>query len=351
MFHRSHAMLAIVLLCLAQLAGCGGSAATPAPAPARQKVAVVLPQGTADDKGFNEFTVKGAREAAAAAGVDFAYLPSQTPADVEKNIETLVAEGTDAVIAMGFITGDAIAQAARRHPEVRFITDTAYAPGFGCAEQLKDCYSAEGGLSNVTSLSFAEDEVGYLAGVLAGCMSQSGTIASVAGLEIPPVERFVIGYQAGARSVRPDIATLNQYIPDFNDSATGKVVGLDFISQGADVIFVAAGNTGNGALLAATESGKMAIGVDVDQYLTYPEVKGALLSSAKKNVDVAVGAAVSDFAAGKLASGIRLANVANGGVGLAPYHEWETKISAECKANVTAAEQAIKANPAITGAK
>lgn len=351
MFRRSHSLLALVLLCLAQLAGCAGSAATPTAAPARQKVAVVLPQGTADDKGFNEFTIRGAREAAAAAGVDFVFLPSQTPADVEKNIETLIAEGADAIIAMGFITGDAIAQAARRHPAVRFITDTAYAPGFGCSEQLSDCYGAEGGLANVTSLAFAEDEVGYLAGVLAGCMSQSGTIASVGGLEIPPVQRFVVGYQNGARSVRPDIDTLNQYIPDFNDAATGKVVGLDFISQGADVIFVAAGNTGNGALLAAAESGVMAIGVDVDQYLTYPEVKGALLSSAKKNVDVAVGAAVSDFAAGTLASGIRLANVANGGVGLAPYHDWEAKISADCKARVVAAEQAIKADPAVTGAK
>jgi basic membrane protein A len=331
------------------LAACGGPTPTPTP---RLKVGVVLDTGGVNDKSFNEYTLKGAREAAAAAGLEFSYLPSQSTNDFEKNIESLIAEGADLVITVGFPLGDATAKAARRHPDIHFaIVDNAYLPGFGCPNTVEDCYTAEGGLSNVTSLMFAEDEVGYLAGVLAACMSQTGTIASVAGMEIPPVERFVNGFQNGARSVNPKVVTLNQYIPDFDDPPTGKVVAQDFINQGADVIFGVGGNTGNGGLLAAKEAGVMAIGVDVDQYVTYPEVQDVLLTSASKNVDVATAAAVRDFTIGQLTTGVRLATVANGGVSLAPYHAWESRIPQVCKDHVKAAEEAIKANPTITRAK
>jgi basic membrane protein A len=341
--------LLLTLSAVAGLAGCAGATPTPPP---RLMVGVVLDTGGIDDRSFNEYTLKGAREAAAAAGLDFSYLPSQSTSDFEKNIESLIAEGADLVITVGFPLGEATAKAARRHPDVHFaIVDNAYFPGFGCPNTVEDCYTQAGGLSNITSLMFAEDELGYLAGVLAACMSKSGTLASVAGMEIPPVVRFVTGFQNGARSVDPNVVTLNQYVPDFNDPATGEVVAQDFINQGADVIFGVGGNTGNGGLLAAQEAGLMAIGVDVDQYLTYPEVREALLTSASKNVDVTAGVAVKEFAAGHLASGIRTATVANGGVGLAPYHDWESRIPDVCKERVKAAEEAIKADPAITGAK
>jgi basic membrane protein A len=170
-------------------------------------------------------------------------------------------------------------------------------------------------------------------------------------MEIPPVIRFVIGYQKGARSVNANVVTLNQYIPDFDDPAAGEVVAQGFINQGADVIFGAGGNTGSGGLLAAKNAGVMAIGVDVDQYFTYPEVREVLLTSASKKVDIAAAAAVKEFAAGRLAPGIVTATVANGGVGLAPYHDWEQKIPAACKEQVNRAEEAIRADPSITGAK
>jgi basic membrane protein A len=315
-------------------------------------VGAVLDTGGIHDKSFNEYTLKGAREAAAEAGLDFSYLPSQATGDYEKNIESLIGEGSDLVITVGFPLGDATAKAARRHPEVRFaIVDNAYFPGFGCPESVKDCYTPEGGLPNVTSLMFAEDEVGYLAGVLAACMSETGTVASVAGMEIPPVIRFVTGYQKGARSVNANVVTLNQYIPDFDDPAAGEVVAQGFINQGADVIFGAGGNTGSGGLLAAKNAGVMAIGVDVDQYFTYPEVREVLLTSASKKVDIAAAAAVKEFATGRLSAGIVTATVANGGVGLAPYHDWEQKIPAACKEQVNRAEEAIRADPSITGAK
>ena len=170
-------------------------------------------------------------------------------------------------------------------------------------------------------------------------------------MEIPPVVRFVKGFQNGAKSFKPDVVTLNQYIPDFNDPATGKVVAQDFISQKADVIFGVGGNTGNGGLLAAKEAGIMAIGVDVDQYFTYPEVKEALITSALKNVDIAAAKVVEDFAAGHLDPGIRTATLASKGVGLAPYHDWDNKIPEECKKAVHSAEEQLKTDANLTGAK
>jgi basic membrane protein A len=322
-----------VLLFLSLLSACVQS--TPSPTRTR-KIGVVIDAGSETDKSFNEYTLKGAMQAAEEAGVDFAYLSPQSASDYERTIESLVTEEQpDLVITVGFRMGSATAQVARRYPDLHFaIVDNAYTPGAGCSETVIDCYTKEGGLSNITT----EEEVGYLAGVLAACISKTGIIASVAGQEIPPVVRFVSGYQNGARSIEPEIKLLNQFIPDFNDPATGKVQAQDFIRQGADVIFGVAGNTGNGALLAAYESGLMAIGVDMDQYFTYPEVREALLTSASKKVDVAAASAVKDFLAGKLEPGIRMANLSNGGVGLAPYHDWDHKIPGYCKEKVEAAE-------------
>jgi basic membrane protein A len=316
------------------------------------KVGVVLVGAVDDDNSFIEYSLKGAKDGAAESGLEFSYLGSASGADSENSIESLIAEGADLIFTIGFLMADATAKAAQRHPKIKFvIMDHAYFPGFGCPSTMDDCYSTDGGISNVTSLIFAEDEVAFLAGVLAACMSRTGVIASVAGMEIPPVVRFVTGYQNGARWLKPDIKLLNQYIPDFNDTPTGKLVGQSFIGQGADVIFGVGGETGNGGLIAAKKAGLMAIGVDMDQYYSFPEVKEALLSSASKNVYRAAMAAVKDFAVNRLKPGIRMFTLANGGLELAPFHDWEDRVSQDCRNKIKAAETAIIANPAITGAK
>lgn len=334
-------IVALMLLSII-VAACGGGA--------EKKVCAVLDTGGENDRSFNEFTLKGAREAAEAAGLEFAHIVSESDADYEKNINNFVDEGCGLIITVGFLMGDATAVAARANPDVQFaIVDVSYFPGLGCDENVADCYSEEGGLSNVTSLMFAEDEVGYLAGTLAGCMSETGVIGSVSGMEIPPVVKFVVGYQNGARSQNPDIETLNVYIPDFNDPATGKQAGETQLGEGADVIFGVGGNTGNGGLLAAHEAGLMAIGVDVDQYNTYPEIQGSLITSAAKNMDVAAGEAVTAFANDELQAGINLATVSNSGVGLAPYHDWDSKIPADCKAAVDEAQSGLANGSISTG--
>ncbi|MBC6936872.1 MAG: BMP family ABC transporter substrate-binding protein [Chloroflexi bacterium] len=326
--------------------------ATPLDSQPAAKVGVVIDAGSEKDRGFNQYTVQGAQQAAEELGLEFMYLASRSTSDYEVNIENLIKAKAHLIITVGFRMGDATSKAAQRNPDISFaIVDTAFFPGSGCPETVENCYSEEGGLANVTSLMFAEDQVAYLAGTLAACMSKTGTIATVAGIEIPPVIRFVTGFESGARAFRPDIKTLHQYIPDFDDTATGKVVGQTFIIDGADVIFGAGGNTGNGGLLAAHEAGLMAIGVDVDQYFSYEEVAPSLLTSAAKNMDIAASRAVRDFAAGSLEGGIRLSTLENGEIGLAPYHDWEDRIPQTCKDAVAAAREAVIADPTIASAE
>ena len=333
MHKKSLLVISVVLVLGLLLSACGGAGGAASGDP---RIAVVLDTGGENDRSFNEYTLKGARDAADELGLDFAYVVSEAATDYERNIENFISENYNLIITVGFLMGDATSAAAKAHPDVHFaIIDYAY-------ESYDD-------LPNVTSLMFAEDEVGYLAGVLAGCMTQSNVISTVSGMEIPPVQKYVIGYQTGARSVNPDVETLNVYIPDFNDPATGKQAGQEQIANGSDIIFGVGGNTGNGGLLAASEDGLMAIGVDVDQYFTYPEVQASLITSAQKNMDVAAGQAVRDFAAGNLEAGIRTGTVANGGVGLAPYHDWDSQIPQECKDDVQKAYDELKAGTVDTG--
>jgi basic membrane lipoprotein Med (substrate-binding protein (PBP1-ABC) superfamily) len=181
-------------------------------------------------------------------------------------------------------------------------------------------------------------------------MSKTGVVCTVSGMEIPPVVRFVVGYQNGAAWMKPGIATpLNVYIPSFTDPAKGKETAISMIGQGCDVIFGVGGNTGNGGLLAAKEQGLMAIGVDVDQYNTYPEVQSALLSSAAKNVDVAVYNYLKTVKDGTVKGGMVTANLSNGGIGLAPYHDWDSKIPQTVKDKIKEASDALIAGTITTG--
>ena len=159
-------LIIVIMVFSVILTACGGGQAD------AKKVCAVLDTGGENDKSFNEFTLKGAREAADAAGLEFTHIVSEATSDYEKNINNFVDEGCGLIITVGFLMGDATAAAARANPDVKFaIVDVEYFPGGGCDESVDSCYTEEGGLSNVTSLMFAEDEVGYLAGVLAACMT------------------------------------------------------------------------------------------------------------------------------------------------------------------------------------
>jgi len=328
------------------LSACGGLGG------GKLKVGLVTDTGGVNDKSFNQSAWAGVQKAGAEFGWDVNYIESKQPTDYEKNIDQFATEKYDVIISVGFLMGDATAAKAKQYPNIKFaIIDNAYFPTEGsaaCGAEVKDCYD-DGGLKNVTSLMFQEDQVGFLAGVLAAGMSKSGTVCSVSGMEIPPVVRFVTGYQTGAKWMNANAQTLNVYIPSFVDPAKGKETGVSMIGQGCDVVFGVGGNTGNGGLLAAKEAGLMAIGVDVDQYNTYPEVKDSLLSSAAKNVDVAVYEYLKAVKGGTAKAGMNTANITNGGVGLASFHDWDGKIPADVKTKIDEATKGLKDGSIKTG--
>ena len=208
------AVFALLIVVVMALSACGGATGGGNAAPDNSEgVAVVLDTGGENDRSFNEYTLKGAREAADELGIPFAYVVSEASTDYERNIDNFVSEGYGMIITVGFLMGDATTAAAAANPDIKFaiIDSVVDAP-------------------NAVSLLFAEDEVGYLAGVLAGCMTQTNVIGTVSGMEIPPVQKYVTGFQTGAKSVNPDVEALNVYIPDFNDPATGKQSGQEQIA-------------------------------------------------------------------------------------------------------------------------
>ena len=347
---KLNALLALVIAAGMLLAACGPAA----PATKKLKVGLVTDTGGVNDKSFNQSAWTGVQKAAAEFGFDANFVESKQQTDYEKNIDQFATEGYDVIVTVGFLMGDATAAKAKQYPNIKFaIIDNAYFPTKGsaaCSDAAKDCYS-DGGLTNVTSLMFQEDEVGFLAGVLAAGMSKTGTVCTVSGMEIPPVVRYVVGFQNGAAWAKPGTKALNVYIPSFTDPAQGKETGQSMIGQSCDVLFGVGGNTGNGGLLAAKENNLMAIGVDVDQYNTYPEVKDALLSSAMKNVDVAVYEFLKSINAGTSKAGILTANIKNGGVGLAPFHDWDSKVPQAVKDKIAAAEAGLKDGSIVTGYK
>lgn len=328
------------------------SAPLPTPTPKRIKVGLVTDQGGIRDKAFNQAAWEGVQKAAQEFGFETQVIEASQSSDLIKNIDKLIADSCDVVVSVGYLMAEVTAAKAIQYPQTRFvIIDVAYTPTKGaspCDETKRDCYN-DGGLRNVTSLLFQEDQAGFLAGVVAGGMTRTGVVASVGAMEIPPVVKFVTGYQHGAKFIKPDVKLLNVYLNHFDEPDMGKEAAFKLIDQRADVIFGLGGTTGNAALIAAKERGAMAIGVDMDQYFTVPESKEALLTSATKKVDVAVYGYLKTIKAGTVEAGVVTSNLRNGGIGLAPFHDWEEKIPSTVKAKVKEAAEGLLSGKVITG--
>jgi basic membrane protein A and related proteins len=269
-------LLVVVAALLA--AGCGGDeAATPTTTAqtAGLKVGLITDLGQLNDNGFNELAYKGLKRAQHELGIEGRVVESRSAADYVPNMTSLVRKGYDLIIGVGFAQGDAIATAARRFPDVKFaIVDV-------------DQASLKGKPTNVEGLLFREEQVGYLAGYLAALTAKRAgreTVSAVGGFKEPPVDRFIAGYQAGARAAVPGTEVLHAYSQDWDDQAKCKELALDQIARGSEVVFQVAGGCGLGALSAAKDKSVWGIGVDADQSFLGPHV----LTSALKGVDQAV---------------------------------------------------------------
>jgi basic membrane protein A len=328
---RKSLFAALLLISAMIMAACGAAApaaeAPAAEAPAAEagcKAGLVTDVGKINDGTFNQYAFDGLKKAEADLGIGIKYIETQAQTDYDKNIQSLVDQGCELVVAVGFMMGDAVKAASEKFPNTKFaIVDFAYDPA----------------LPNVRGLVFAEDQAGYMAGALAASMSQSGTIAAVGGIEIPPVQKFLKGYEAGAKSIKGDINVKTVYIDSFTDRARGAEAAKSFMAEGADVIFGAGGQTGSGGIQAAAEAGAFVIGVDQDEYVTTFQNGAApgsdkIISSAMKRVDQAVFLTIKDVVDGKFTNGVAVYDATNGGIGLASYNKADAAIPAEVKAKM-----------------
>ena len=363
-------------------AACGGSTATTAP-PASQapesmapesmapesmapesvaptsnlKIGVVTDIGTLNDKGYNEYSFKGAEDGATAIG---APTPQSTvPKDASEyaaDIQAFIDQKYDIIVTVGFnLTNDTVA-AAHANPTIHFVgvdqspvcVDETGAPDatFACKGDAKTL------VPNYTSLYFAEDQAGYLAGIVAAYASKNGSIGAIGGTTLcAPCVRYIQGYELGAKSVKSDIKVSTAYVTNdfsaaaFNDPAGGKTFAKTFIqANGVDVLFQVAGKTGNGVLEAACAAGIDGIGVDVDQWVSIGAPNNScIITSAEKHVESAVNQAIVGIAADNLAAGDVLFNAANDGIGVSPFHDAASMFGPEVQTALDTALAGMKA--------
>ena len=276
-------------------------------------VGLVTDEATLADMGWNWLAYQGLLRAEAELGVVGTVYTSTSGADYEPNLQQCVTDGNDLCLAVGFLMTGAVSNIAPNYPTTDFAIVDAVLGNYP---------------GNLRSMIFAEDEVGYLAGTLAGLMTESDFVGGIGGWPVPPVVRFTEGYRHGVLCANPDATVLISSTNDFANPVLGAQVAQQMIGLGADVIFAPAGRTGAGAVLTATQSGVWGIGVDFDYY--YSVFGGGamagveyLLSSAMKRIDNAVYATIADEVAGTFTSGEVLYDLAVEGVGLAPFHEAE----------------------------
>jgi basic membrane protein A len=307
---RSLVLLGVVALFAA---GCGGSSNSSSPPTTTsgggkpgsgKKIGLVTDIGGLNDRGFNHLSYVGLQRAQQELGVQTQVFQAKSTQDYVPNLSTFARQGYDLTIGVGFTEATAIDTAATNFPKSNFaIVDV---------DQTTEPHKP----TNLLGLLFKEQETGYLVGYLAGLEEKRlpgpDVIGSVGGQKQPPVDRFIAGYQAGAKAADPGIKVLNGYSQDFSDQAKCKQVALNQIEQGAGVIFQVAGGCGLGALDAAKEKHVWGIGVDADQSFLGPHI----LTSAVKRVDTAVFDAIKLVVDGKFKGGNIVFGLKDNGVGI-----------------------------------
>ena len=312
------------------------------------KIGLAYDLGGRGDQSFNDSAARGL-DKAKAAGVAVAGELEATAneADAAKvaRLEQLVSSGANEIVAVGFAYAGAITTVAPKHPDVTFaIVDDAS----NCLAEA-DGGVKGGPIKNVACLTFAEEQGSYLVGMAAALKSKTGHIGFIGGVNVPLIQKFQAGYDAGAKSVKADIKIDDKYItepPDFggfSDPAKGQTIAKGMYDGGADIIYAAAGGSGAGVFKAAKAAKTWGIGVDSDQYNlpSLADVKDVILTSMVKNVDVAVFDFIASGTNGAPLTGQHVYDLKVGGVGYATSGGFVDDIKAqldEAKAKIISGE-------------
>jgi basic membrane protein A and related proteins len=317
----------------------------------RTKIGLVTDPGGVNDKSFNAMSWKGVTDAIASLGVEGKYLESILPSDFAPNIQQLLNENQDLIVTVGFLLGVDTAKAAKANPARKFaIVDYSYPDCWPDAVEGVDCGSFID-LANVRGLRFQVDQAGFLAGYLAAGMTKTGKVGVYGGMQLPTVTIFMKGYQAGVKSYNQqhsasvqllgwDNATQTGLFTNSFDSFTDGVnMATNLVTQGADIIFPVAGDTGLGsASYCQTSASCLVIGVDTDWFVKAPQYASVELSSVLKKMDVAVYKAIQDLVNGTFSSGTFTYDLGDDGVDLAPFHNLDSQVPQALKDEIAQAK-------------
>ncbi len=295
----------------------------------------VTDTGGVDDKGFNQYTWQGVKDAATKGGFDSKLLELKAETDYVPNLNSFVTEKCDVIVTVGFLLGDATKAAALANPGIKFtIVDFAYDPT----------------IPNVLGQVYATNQAAFLAGYLAAGMSKTGTVGTFGGINIgPPVTDFMDGFVWGVgyynkekgKSVKvlgwDPAKKEGLFTGNFNSLDDGKAFAKNLNDEGADIVMPVAGKVGQGSAALAAELGPDAlkiIGVDTDQYQTDPDHKGVFLTSVMKRVDSTTNTAVTEAFDGSFKGGVIVGDLKSGGVGIAPFHDFDSAVPDDLKAEI-----------------
>ncbi len=284
------------------------------------KVGLVLEKSGKDDKSFNASAYQGLKRAEKELGVVTKTVEAPDNSAYETLQRAFADKKFDLIVAVGFHQLEAIKKNATRFPNQKFV--------------LVD---EDAQLPNVRSVMFEEHEGSFLVGALAAMHAKSGKVGFIGGMDVPLIRRFEMGFQAGAKNINPKIVVLSNYLgvtgEAWNNPPKAKELALDQFNHGAEVIFVAAGNSGLGVFDAAAEKKKFAIGVDSNQNWIKP---GYILSSMLKRVDEAVFDSIKLYKEGKFTTGLTRYGVKSKGVDYAMDANNQNLVTAEDKKKLEA---------------
>ena len=314
-----------------------GSDTTAAAGEADYKACEVTDTGGVDDKSFNQTAYAGLEQAESELGVEIDVAESTAATDYEPNINAFIDGGCDLIVTVGFLLGDATAAAAEANPDQSFaIVDN-------------DFFDADAGedivYDNVKELTFKTDEAAFLAGYLAAGMSESGTVGTYGGLNIPTVSIFMEGMRLGVEQYNEDNGaevkllgwdgTDGLFTGDFEDQDKGRQTTESLIDECADIIMPVAGPVGLGSVEAARAAdGVSLIWVDVDGCVSVADACDLFLTTVEKKMDLAVFDAVKAGVDGAFEGGLYSGTLENGGVDIADYNEFEDDVPQELKDKV-----------------
>ena len=356
-------LMAVLMIASVLLSACAGATATTAPTQEMVptavvptavpfKVGFVTDTGGIDDQSFNTTQWNGVQRAVKELGVEAQFIQSDEATQYTPNLTEFASQGYDLVIAAGFFLGGDLAKVAAQYSDVKFsIVDYSYPDAFGVPEGVvgnKEC------IPNVEGQVFKTDQAAFLAGYLAAGMTKTGKLGYFGGAKIPTVTIFGVGFQHGMEyynQVHGTTVTLigwdnktgeGLFTGDFADLTKGKEATESLFDEGADIFMGVGGLIGSPGFDVARERGGYGIWVDVDGYNLLPEARDVMLTSVMKNMDNSVFDVIKASMDGKFnGCGVYIGSMENNGVGIASYHDVDSKVPAELKAEVEALKAKI----------